>query len=261
MAITSSFFPDDDTHVEPCRYGRGSNAMGLLQSVLTTPEPGRPRWRTWLGELARSRREALSLLDVRRWSERTVIALVMQTLDNSLTVQGVRGAFGRWHLTSRNDGDQAVPSYIPIAHDVIKRIATLVNGTPGSSVFEDFDAALTAHFVGGCAIGADAEHGVVDPYHRVFGYPNLHIVDGSAITANLGVNPSLTITAQAERAMAMWPNRGEADPRPAPGQAYRRIAPIAPKSPIVPEAAPGALRLPLTPAPTPTQNVTQTLPV
>ena len=77
---------------------------------------------------------------------------------------------------------------------------------------------LTAHFMGGCAIGDSPETGVIDPYHRVYGYEGLHVADGSAITANLGVNPSLTITAQAERAMAFWPNKGETDPRPAPGR-------------------------------------------
>ena len=84
---------------------------------------------------------------------------------------------------------------------------------------------LTAHFIGGCAIGTSPETGVVDPYQRVFNYPGLHVADGSAISANLGVNPSLTITAQAERAMALWPNKGEADPRPALGAAYERIEP------------------------------------
>jgi cholesterol oxidase len=112
-------------------------------------------------------------------------------------------------------------------------------------VFENFDAALTAHFVGGCVIGADAESGVVDAYHRVFGYEGLHIVDGSTITANLGVNPSLTITAQAERAMAMWPNKGQADQRPPVGSDYLPVPAVAPENPIVPESAPGALRLPL----------------
>jgi len=104
---------------------------------------------------------------------------------------------------------------------------------------------LTAHFIGGCAIGDSPGSGVVDPYQRVYGYDGLHVVDGSAISANLGVNPSLTITAQAERAMAFWPNKGEHDPRPALGSAYRRLAPVAPKNPVVPDAAPGALRLPI----------------
>jgi cholesterol oxidase len=90
---------------------------------------------------------------------------------------------------------------------------------------------------------------VIDPYHRLFGHPGIHVVDGSAVSANLGVNPSLTITAQAERAMALWPNNGEPDPRPAQGTGYRRIAAVPPVAPAVPEEAFGALRLPLLPVP------------
>jgi cholesterol oxidase len=104
---------------------------------------------------------------------------------------------------------------------------------------------MTAHFIGGAVIGRTAAEGVIDPYHRVHGYPGLHVVDGSTITANPGVNPSLTITAMAERAMALWPNAGEADPRPEQGDGYRRVVPVAPKNPVVPEHAPGALRLPV----------------
>ncbi len=94
-----------------------------------------------------------------------------------------------------------------MAHDVVRRMAAVVKGTPGASVFEDFDAALTAHFVGGCVIGDSPETGVIDAAHEVFGHPGLFVVDGAAVTANLGVNPSLTITAQAERAMALWPEK------------------------------------------------------
>ena len=113
------------------------------------------------------------------------------------------------------------------------------------SIFDIISAPATAHFVGGATISDDPEKGVVDPYHRVYGYEGLHITDGSTVTANLGVNPSLTITAQAERAMAMWPNKGELDPRPLQGEAYRRVEPIEPKSPVVPDEAPGALHLPI----------------
>ena len=120
-----------------------------------------------------------------------------------------------------------------------------MGGTAGGSIGDPFDRPLTAHFIGGCAIGDSPESGVVDPYQRVYGHPGLHVVDGSAISANLGVNPSLTITAQAERAMAFWPNRGEADPRPALGSAYQRLDPVAPRSPVVPDHAPAALRLPI----------------
>jgi cholesterol oxidase len=94
-------------------------------------------------------------------------------------------------------------------------------------------------------IGSSAADGVIDPYHRVFGHPGLHVVDGAAVSANLGVNPSLTITAQAERAFAFWPNRDENDPRPAPGERYRGVEAVAPKEPAVPSQAPGALRLPI----------------
>lgn len=245
VAITSSFYPDEATHVEPVRYGKGSNSMGLLQSVLTRPEPGVPRWRTWTKELWKQRTNAAYLLNVRKWSERSVISLVMQPVDNSLTLTGARGVLGRWKLTTNKDESKPAPTYIPAAADVVERVAEKIDGVAGSNAFENFDAVLTAHFVGGCVIGADADSGVVDAYHRVFGYNGLHIVDGSAITANLGVNPSLTITAQAERAMAMWPNKGEADERPEVGQPYRQVSAVAPKNPVVPDHAPAALRLPI----------------
>ncbi|MHB1066889.1 MAG: GMC family oxidoreductase N-terminal domain-containing protein [Candidatus Nanopelagicales bacterium] len=245
VAITSSFYPDADTHVEPVRYGRGSNSMGLLQSVLTTPQPGRKRWQSWAGELVRHPADAVRLLDVRRWSERAVIALVMQPVDNSLTLAGRRTRLRGWHLTTRQDESAPAPTYLPVAHDVVRRIARRIDGVAGGNVFENFDAAMTAHFVGGCAIGADESAGVIDAYHRAFGHPGLHVVDGAAITANLGVNPALTITAQAERAMALWPNKGQPDDRPALGEPYQRVQAVAPTRPVVPAAAAGALRLPV----------------
>ena len=101
---------------------------------------------------------------------------------------------------------------------------------------------MTAHFLGGCPIGDSPETGVIDPYHRLYGHPGIHVVDGSAVSANLGVNPSLTITAQAERAMAMWPNKGEPDPRPAPGSPYQRVEPVYPVRPAVPAGAYAELR-------------------
>jgi cholesterol oxidase len=245
VAITSSFFPDDvGTHVEPCRYGKGSNSMGLLQSVITVPRPGEPRWRTWTKEVWRQRANAAYLINVRKWSERAVISLVMQPVDNSLTLAGKQGRFG-WRLATNKDESNPAPSYIPISDEVVHRIADQIDGVAGSNAFDNFDAVMTAHFVGGCVIGADEETGVVDAYHRAFGHPGLHVVDGSAITANLGVNPSLTITAQAERAMAMWPNKGEQDVRPELGRAYVAVEAVAPKNPFVPEHAPGALRLPI----------------
>ena len=255
VAITSSWYPDENTHVEPVRYGKGSNSMGLLQSVLTQPRAGVPRWRVWAEELLRQPGVAAQLFNVRKWSERTVISLIMQPVDNSLTLTGKRwrlGRFSRWRLTTDQSQSTPAPTYMPVAQDVVRRVAEKIGGIPGASVFENFDAALTAHFVGGCVIGADADTGVVDAYHRVFGYEGLHIMDGSTITANLGVNPSLTITAQAERAMAMWPNKGQADQRPPVGADYIPVPAIAPNAPVVPEGAPGALRLPLVEVPSAT---------
>ncbi|MGW0183902.1 GMC oxidoreductase, partial [Nocardia sp. NPDC003345] len=123
--------------------------------------------------------------------------------------------------------------------------AEQIGGTAGGTWGEVFNIPLTAHFLGGAAIGASRETGVIDAYHRVFGYPTLSVVDGAAVSANLGVNPSLTITAQAERAAAYWPNKGEQDPRPPQEHPYRRIAPVRPVAPVVPESAPAALRLPI----------------
>jgi len=244
VAITSSFFPDADTHVEPCRYGKGSNSLALLQSILTVPKSGRARWLVWVGAMFRHPLTVARLLNVRRWSERTVISLVMQTVDNSLTLTG-RTRFGRWRLVTQQDASKPAPTYIPVAHEVISRAARRLDGVASSSVFENLDKSLTAHFVGGCVIGPNESMGVVDGYQRAFGHPGLHIMDGSTITANLGVNPSLTITAQTERAMAMWPNKGEVDPRPTLGSVYVPVAAVSPSRPIVPVAAPGALRLPI----------------
>jgi cholesterol oxidase len=246
VAITSSFHPDPDTHIEPVRYGRGHNTMALMQTVLTDGDGPAPRWRTWLKELWRQRASVRDHVDLQHWSERTVIALVMQSLDNSITTYGKRGRFtGRWRMTSRQGHGSPNPTWIPVGNEVVRRIAANLGGTPGGNIGEPFNMPLTAHFIGGCTIGDSPEAGVVDPYQRVYGHPGLHVADGAAISANLGVNPSLTITAQAERAMAFWPNRGEPDPRPELGAAYQRLAPVAPTSPAVPESAPGALRLPV----------------
>jgi cholesterol oxidase len=225
VAITSSFRPTPDTHVEPVRYGRGSNAMGLLSVTLTDGGGPRPRWLTWLGDQVRHPRVALRSWSVRRWSERTIIGLVMQSVDNSLTVSG-RRRLGRWSLTSRPGHGAPSPTWIPAANDVVRRLARVIDGDPGGNAADLLGSTMTAHFLGGCPIGSDARRGVVDGWHRVFGHPGLHVVDGAAVSANLGANPSLTITAQAERAMSFWPVRGEPDPRPPLGSAYRKVEPV-----------------------------------
>ena len=240
-AITSSFFPDDHTHVEPVRYGKGSNLMGLLQTVMTDGFVAKARRRQWLTQMVKNPALIIRILNVRKWSERTVIALVMQNVDSALTVKGKKGIFG-WHLTSKNDSDKPNATYIPAANEVVRRIADKHEGIAGGHYGDLFNAPFTAHFVGGCVIGEDKTRGVIDPYHRVWDYPTLHIVDGSSVTANLGVNPSLTITAQAERAFSMWPNKGDIDLRSHQASRYEVIAAIAPRSPVVPQGASAGLR-------------------
>jgi len=239
VAITSSFHPDPHTHIEPVRYGRGANAMGLMQTALVDGGPRRAL--RLLGTIARKPVTYLPMLSVRGWSERTVIALVMQSLDNSLTTRYRRGLFGGG-LRSRPGHGEPSPTWIPAGNEATRKLAAQIDGIAGGSVTEAFDIPLTAHILGGAPIGASADDGVIDAYHRVFGHPGLHVVDGAAVTANLGVNPSLTIAAQAERAVSMWPNRGEPDPRPPLGEPYERVPVVPPASPTVPADAPAALR-------------------
>ncbi len=241
-AITSSFFPDEHTHVEPVRYGVGSNAMGLLQTIMTDGNTGKERRRQWLRAVVRNPNLLRKILDVRKWSQRTVIALVMQNVDSSVKVSGKRSLFG-YRLTSIQDSEKPNATYIPAANEVVRRIAKNRGGIPGGTLGDLIEAPFTAHFVGGCVIGDSPKTGVIDPYHRVWNYPTLHIVDGSSVTANLGVNPSLTITAQAERALSFWPNKNEADPRPIQGSAYKKIGWIRPKAAFVPAGAFGQLRV------------------
>ncbi|GEM29293.1 cholesterol oxidase [Nocardia neocaledoniensis NBRC 108232] len=244
VAITSSIHPTPDTHIEPVRYGKGSNSMGLLQTLMVDGGGKIPRWLRFLGIAIMHPLLLLGFLSVKNWSERTIISLVMQHLDNSITTYTKRGLFGR-KLTSKQGHGQPNPTWIPAGNDVTRRVADKIGGVAGGTWGEVFNIPLTAHFLGGAAIGADSAHGVIDPYHRVFGYPTLSVVDGAAVSANLGVNPSLTITAQAERAAAYWPNKGEVDHRPEQAAGYTRIEPIAPRQPAVPAGAPAALVLPI----------------
>lgn len=245
VAITSSIHPTADTHVEPCRYGKGSNAMGLLQTLMTDgagPEgTDVPRWKQLVRTARSDPKGTLRLLNPRRWSERTMIALVMQNLDNSITTFTKRTRFGFHRYLSKQGHGEPNPSWIPVGNEVTRRIAEKIDGVAGGTWGELFNIPLTAHFLGGAVIGEGPETGVIDAYHRVYEYPTLSVVDGAAISANLGVNPSLSITAQAERAASLWPNKGEEDLRPAQGEPYRRLDPIEPAHPVVPAGAPAAL--------------------
>ena len=241
-AITSSFFPDDHTHVEPVRYGKGSNFMGMLQTVMTDGVNIKDRRRQWLRQVITKPSLVLRIMDVRQWSERTVVALIMQNVDSAISVTGKRGIFG-YRLTSKNDSQIPNATYIPAANEVARRIAENNGGIAGGHIGDLVNAPFTAHFVGGCVIGDSISSGVIDPYHRVYNYPTMHVVDGASVTANLGVNPSLTITAQAERAFSMWPNKGETDPRPAQNSQYKKVDAVFPSKPFVPKGAVGELRV------------------
>ncbi|MEV1020584.1 GMC family oxidoreductase [Streptomyces sp. NPDC050264] len=237
VAITSSVHPNPTTHIENVRYGKGSNLMALIcvpQYKQNLPKPVAAAL-AFLSHPVLVARTAL----MRRWSERTIIGLVMQTHDNSLTTSLTR----RGLLTAGQGHGRPNPVHIPEGWQAAGLIAESLNGFAGTNLGELLGKPLTAHFLGGCAIGDTPERGVIDPYHRLYGYPGISVVDGSAVSANLGVNPSLTITAQAERAMSYWPNLGQADPRPDQGAEYRRLTAVSPKAPAVPAGAFGELRL------------------
>lgn len=243
VAITSSVRLDDTTHVEPVRYGRGSNLLGLLGAMLVDPVPGRSRLLVGLAVMARNARRLPALHNPRRWSQQSVVLLVMQSVDNSVTTYLRRTRTGRRRLSSRPGEGAPNPTWIPAGHRAARTAADRIGGQACGTWADLFDIPTTGHLIGGCTVGDSAGTGVVDPYHRLHGYPGLHVIDGSTISANLGVNPSLTITAFAERATALWPNKSESDPRPGPGLPYRLVTPVPPRRPAVPATAPGAWRL------------------
>jgi cholesterol oxidase len=243
IAITSSIHPEPNTHIEVCRFGPGQNALAVLNAPMI--DGGPYRLCRFLLTVATHPLRFLRSRWVRHGSERSVILLVMQSLDNSLTSFRKRGLLG-YRMTTRQGAGTPNPDWIPLAHDVARRFANRLGGEAMGTYLDVANIPSTAHYIGGCVMGLSAADGVVDPYQRLYGYPGLHVIDGSTVSANLGVNPSLTITAQAERALAYWPNRGDPDPRPALGTGYQRIEPVTPRHPAVPAAAPGSLRLPVT---------------
>jgi cholesterol oxidase len=209
IAIGSGIYIDEHTHIEAVRYPGGSDAMGLLTTILTNGHPGPRRILLWLSNVVRSfLRHPLKTLRVLQpwgWAREFVILLCMQALDSEIDMCWRRPWFWpfRKFLVSRGE---KVPTYIPKANEFAQKFAQLTAGFPMSMLPEIlFDIPGTAHCIGGCVIANSATNGVVDSRHRVFGYKNMYICDGSVVAANLGVNPSLTITALAERAMSFIP--------------------------------------------------------
>jgi len=209
IAIGSGVYIDENTHVEAVRYPSGSDTMSFLTTRLTDGRPGPWRIALWLknvcGAVLRHPFRSLRLFQPFGWARESVILLCMQALEGHIEMRWERPLFWPFHKALVSRGDK-VPTYIPRANEFAKRYAQIAGGAAMSMLPEIiFDIPGTAHCIGGCVIADSAERGVVDFRHRVFGYKNMYICDGSVIAANLGVNPSLTITALAERAMSFIP--------------------------------------------------------
>jgi cholesterol oxidase len=216
VAITSSIYPDPDTHIEPVTYGKGADSQSLLFALMTEAGGRGTQPLALLANMARHPVMALRAMRIPAWSRRTMILLVMQTLDNSMRLRPKR----RWPngnvvLTTEQDPANPNPDKIPAAYRAAEWIQRKIGGTP-QAIFTEatFSIPTTAHILGGAVIGSGPQTGVLDRNQRVFGYENLLVCDGAAVPANVGVNPSLTITALAERAMAGIPPKATAAPTP-----------------------------------------------
>jgi cholesterol oxidase len=214
VAITSSIYPDPDTHIEVVTYGRAGDAMSRLFTNMTGPGTRVTRPLKWIAAMIRHPLQTIRLLWPGRWSQRTVILLVMQSLDTAMRLRAHPRRLGRgMRLQTEQDPKRPNPTYLPAAERAARWFAKRTGGIPQSGLTEStLNIPTTAHILGGATIGADPERGVVDARNRAFGYANLLICDGSAVPANPGVNPSLTITALAERAMSFVPEREGAAP-------------------------------------------------
>jgi cholesterol oxidase len=206
VAISSSIYPDEVTHIENVTYGEAGDAMGLLFTALTEGGTRLTRPLKWASHVGRHPIRFVRLLWKRGWAKRTVILLVMQTLNNSMRFKSIRIGRRKLILQTQQDPDNPNPTWIPAANEAAERLAEKVDGIPQSNLPEALlNTPATAHILGGAVIAPDKEHGVVDLRQRAFGYENLLVCDGSVIPANPGVNPSLTITALAEHAMTFVP--------------------------------------------------------
>ena len=215
IAIGSGVYIDEHTHIEAVRYPSGSDAMGFLTTILTDGRPGPRRVALWLKNiifsLLRHPLKTVRVLQPLGWAREFVILLCMQALDGEIEMRWLRPWFWPFRKSLVSRGEK-VPTYIPKANEFAKRFAQLTNGFAMSMLPEIlFDVPGTAHCIGGCVIAGSPSRGVVDEHHRVFNYKNMYVCDGSVVAANLGVNPSLTITALTERAMSFIPPAAETD--------------------------------------------------
>ena len=209
VAITSSIYPDPNTHIETVTYGDDGDSMRMLYTLLTGDGTRVTRPLKLLAQLLRHPDRLAKVLFAKHWSRRTIIILVMQTLDNAIALRPRKGPFGSFWLQTEQDPERPNPTFIPVANQAAEWFAKRTGGIAQSSFMEAmFNIPSTAHILGGAVIAPDPERGVIDADQRVFGYENLLVCDGSAIPANVGVNPSLTITALAEHAMSAVPAKG-----------------------------------------------------
>jgi cholesterol oxidase len=218
VAITSSIYPDPDTHIEVVTYGGAGDAMSGTFTAMAGPGTRLTRPLKWIAAMLRHPLQAIRMRIPYRWSRRTVILLVMQTVDAAMHLRPKRKLLGRGvRLQTEQDPERPNPIYLPAAVKATQWFAKRIRGTPQSAITESIqNVPTTAHILGGAVIGADPETGVVDAANRVFGYENLLVTDGASIPANPGVNPSLTITAKAEHAMSLIPPKDGAEPRHLP---------------------------------------------
>jgi cholesterol oxidase len=223
VAITSSIYPDPHTHIETVTYGKAGDSMSTLYTLLVGDGTKVTRPLKLLGQIVRHPGKFARVMWPKGWSERTIIVLVMQTLDNAIALRPKQRRNGDVRLTTEQDPERPNPTFIPVANEAAEWLAKRTGGIAQSSFSEAlFNVPNTAHILGGATIGHSPEDGVVDSRQRVFGYENLLVCDGSAVPANVGVNPSLTITALAEHAMAALPPKGETEPR-RPAEAARPV--------------------------------------
>jgi cholesterol oxidase len=203
VAISSSVYPDPDTHIETVTYGDAGDSMSLLYTLMVGDGSRVTRPLKLLGTIARHPLRWLRTLSPFGWSRRTIIVLCMQTLDNAISLVPKRALGGGIRLQTQQDPERPNPTFIPVANHFAAWLAKRTGGIAQSSLMEAvLNTPSTAHILGGAVIAADPSRGVVDARQRVFGYENLLVCDGSAVPANVGVNPSLTITALAEHAMS-----------------------------------------------------------
>ncbi len=209
IAIGSGIYIDEHTHIEAVRYPAGSNTMSLLSTLLTKGKPGPGRIAQWLWNLLKSTVlhpvRTFKVMSPRNWASECIILLCMQALDAHIDMAWKRPWFWPFRKMLVSRGEK-VPTFIPAANEFADKFARQVGGVAMSMLPEIlFNVPGTAHCLGGCVIADSPENGVVDYRNRVFGYKNMYVCDGSVVAANLGVNPSLTITALTERAMSFIP--------------------------------------------------------